>query len=264
MEWMPDGGEPTTETTGSNAGSLSRREFATRIGGGSAAVFGMAWAAPKISTIKYAMRAQAGSPPPPTSTTTTTTGGNPRPRGRLQLSVSSACVGDTCVLVGIGFAANSAVTLEVGSSSHVIGVLTADGNGEVHSTFQLQDDLPRGPRRIRCVGIAPGGRALIVTAPLNIKDQGDCDTGPQGSTSPTSVSGTTATSTTPTTTPTPTTRVSPINTQGGGPPPSQGNGLLAFTGTDAADLAVLGIAAAVGGRALYALARNADDGDEEE
>jgi hypothetical protein len=50
----------------------------------------------------------------------------------------------------------------------------------------------------------------------------------------------------------------------GGSAPSRGSGVLAFTGTDALDLAVLGIAAAVGGRALYALARNADDDDDDE
>jgi hypothetical protein len=265
MERMPDGGEVSTE----NGGSKSRREFASRIGGGTAAAFGMAWAAPKISTIRLTARAaQVGSPHGPPTSTTTTNPGNPPPRGRLRLSASAACVGESCDLHGEGFAPNTAVTLQVDSGTNSLGILTADGNGDVNSTIMLTSDLPRGHHRIRAAGIAPGGRTLVVSAPLNIKDQGDCDTNEQGSTttaaSRTSVSGTTAT--TPTSTPTPSTLVSRASTQGGGPgpPPSQGSGLLAFTGTDAADLAVLGIAAAIGGRALYALARNADDGDEEE
>jgi hypothetical protein len=262
MERMPDRGELSTET----AGSLSRREFASRVGVGSVAAFGMALAAPKISTIRVAMHtAQVGSPTNP-STTTTTTGGNPTPQGRLRLSVSAACVGDTVEVTAEGFSPNTAVTLQVDSGANVLGVLTADGKGEVHTSFQLNDNMPKGPRKIRCVGIAPGGRTLMVDAPINIKDQGDCDVGPEGTTTtlpPTSVSGTTAT-TSPTTVPTPTSVVSSRGAGGGGGKPNQGSGLLAFTGTDAMDLAVLGVAAAIGGRALYALARNADGEDEDE
>ena len=43
-----------------------------------------------------------------------------------------------------------------------------------------------------------------------------------------------------------------------------GGNSLAFTGTDAINLALVGGAAALGGRALYGLARRSDDDDEDE
>jgi hypothetical protein len=258
----PDGVEQATDATG----SLSRRDFAARVGVGSAAAFGMAWAAPKISTVKFAMRAAAGSPPPSstTSSTTTTTIG-PGQQGEISLSEDVACIDDSITVVAEGFAPRTAVTIQINSSAYVIGVITANNDGEARTTFRLRDDVPLGIQKIRAVGIAPGGRSLVLEASLEVRGEDDCPPGPSGTTTPgsTSVSGSTVTTApTVTTVPvTPTTRV-----RGSGTPstPNQGSGLLAFTGTDALDLAVLGIAAAVGGRALYALARNGDDEDEDD
>jgi hypothetical protein len=261
MERMPDRGEGSNDT----AGSLSRREFTTRVGAGSAATFAMAFAAPKISTIRLTSRAaQVGSPTSTStsSSTTSTTVGGQGPKGKIKLSRSAACVGDTIVVQADGFAPNTAVNLQIDSSAFVIGVVTANNKGEITVNVKLKSDYPQGPHKIRAVGIAPGGRTLTLDAPINIKTQGDCDDDVENEgTTSTVVAGQTSTSVTPTSAPvTPTS--SRVST-GGGTTPSQGSGSLAFTGSDAVDLAVVGIAAAVGGRALYALARNGEDDDDE-
>src|SRR5262249_43280648 len=74
---------------------LSRRDFATRFGAGSAAAVGLAWASPHISTIRFARKAAVGSPPPTGSTTTTSTtiGGT---EGSISLNTVTPCVGDIC------------------------------------------------------------------------------------------------------------------------------------------------------------------------
>jgi hypothetical protein len=257
----PDGVEQATDATG----SLSRRDFATRVGAGSAAAFGMAWAAPKISTVKFAMRAAAGSPPPSSTSSTTTTTIGPGQQGEISLSEDVACIGDSITVTAEGFAPRTAVIIQINSSAYVIGIITADNDGEARTTFQLRDDVPLGIQKIRAVGVATGGRSLVLEAPLEVRGEDDCPPGPSGTTTPgsTSVSGTTGT-TAPTATTAPVTPTSRVGTSGTPSSPNQGSGLLAFTGTDALDLAVLGIAAAVGGRALYALARNGDDEDDED
>src|SRR6476619_93431 len=107
---------------------LSRRDFTRRFGGGSVAAVGLAWAAPKITTIKYSAKAKAGSPPP-TSSSTTTTSVPVGQLGHISLSESSPCVGDTIHVKADGFARKTAVTLEIDSPAHTLGVTTANGDG---------------------------------------------------------------------------------------------------------------------------------------
>ena len=68
------------------------------------------------------------------------------------------------------------------------------------------------------------------------------------------------------TTSTTATTAPPVRQNGNPPPggPTIGKNPLAFTGTDAIDLALIGGAAAIGGRALYGLARREDEDEDEE
>jgi hypothetical protein len=115
--------------------------------------------------------------------------------------------------------------------------------------------------------------------PVNIKTEEECHVGPKGSTTttstPTTQPGATTTtprrpttSTSPTSVPTSTTVGAEHQHEGGGegkvPHASNGGGFLAFTGTDSVDLALLGAAAAVGGRALFGLVAHRDEDDEDD
>ncbi len=249
---------------------LSRRDFARRIGGGSAAAVGLAWAAPKITTIRYAAKAKAGSPPP-TSTTTTSTSVPVGQLGHISLSASSPCVGDTIRVTAEGFAPKTAVTLEIDSAAHTLGVTTANGAGAIDVRVELSSHGPTGAHTLRAIGVQPGGRTLTLSAPITIKTEAECQVEQAGSTtttpttSPPGTLGTTSPTSTSTST-TPTTEVGGKQQQGGGGGKPLGESSLAFTGTDAIDLALIGGAAAIGGRALYGLARRSDedaDADEE-
>lgn len=242
---------------------LSRRDFARRFGGGSAAVVGLAFATPKITTIRYAAKAKAGSPPP-TSTTTTSTSVPVGELGHISLSESSPCVGDTIRVKADGFAPKTAVTLEIDSPEHTLGVTTANGDGKINVQIELSSHGPTGAHTLKAVGVQTGGRTLTLSAPITIKTEAECRVENEGSTT-TSTPGTLG-STTPTSTPTsttPTTNAADKQQGGGGGKPLNGNS-LAFTGTDAINLALVGGAAAIGGRALYGLARRSDEDDEDE
>ena len=246
---------------------LSRREFSRRIGTGSAAAaVGLVWAAPKISTIRYATKVVAGSPPPATSTTTSTTPTSV-PVGRqggISVSTGSPCAGDNLGVSASGFVPHTAVRLELDSAENSLGVTTADRTGSIDVSVHLSSHTPAGPHTIRVVGVQSGGRTLTLRATITIRSEEECRVGTKGSTTTTpstthvgprsTTPGTTATSpiTAKVSTPPGTSEVSPGTTTLSG-------GALAFTGTDAVDLALIGAAAAVGGRALYGLARRGDD-----
>src|SRR5262245_41743077 len=99
---------------------MSRRDFASRFGARSAAAVGLAFASPHISTIRFARKAAVGSPAPPPSSSTTTT--IPSPVGNISVSSKTPCVGDICEVKAQGFAPRTAVTLELDSAEHILGV----------------------------------------------------------------------------------------------------------------------------------------------
>jgi hypothetical protein len=249
---------------------LSRRDFAARFGAGSAAAVGLAWASPHISTIRFARKAAVGSapPPPPGSTTTTI----PGPSGTLSLNTVTPCAGDICHVRADGFSARTAVTLEIDSDQHPIGVTTANGKGRVNVNVRLPSDMT-GSHELVVVGVRPGGRTLTLTVPITFKTQAECQVEPQGSTTTTQPGAPTTTAPGPTTSVSPTSVATPTSIaeertpagpSGGGNTVSNGGGFLAFTGTDSVDLALLGAAAAVGGRALFGLVAHRDEDDDEE
>jgi hypothetical protein len=250
---------------------LSRRDFTARFGAGSAAAVGMAWASPHISTIRFARKAQVGSPPPSSSTTTSTTIGGGE--GSITLNTVTPCEGDICSVRAEGFAPRTAVTFELDSSEHTLGVTTAGPRGRVNVTVRLPDGMS-GDHSFVVVGVRPGGRTLTLTVPVKIKTEAECHVGPEGTTTTTQPGSPTTTppnrsttSTSPSTSVPTSTSVAQQRNEGGGggvKGASNGGGFLAFTGTDSVDLALLGAAAAVGGRALFGLVAHRDDEDEDE
>ena len=246
--------------------SISRRRFATvAVGAGSLALAGGALASPRISTIRFAAKAAVGSAPPGSTTTSTTIAGQ---TGSISLSSNSPCAGADLIVQARGFAAKTAVTLEIDSDATTLGVTTCDSQGRIDTIVKLPRH-PTGPHDLVLVGVAPGGRTLTLRTQVDIKTEAECAVGPEGTTSTTTtttnpkVSTSTPSSTTPTTTP-PTT---PVTTESR-KPTRTGSG-LAFTGTDTTELALLGAAAAVAGRMLYGIAAGrggeeddlADEGD---
>jgi hypothetical protein len=252
---------------------LSRRDFAARFGAGSAAAVGLAWASPHISTIRFARKAAVGSPPPPGSTTTTTT--IPGTVGSLTVDTRTPCAGDILHVRADGFVPRTAVTLELDSDADTLGVTTAGSRGRVNVTVRLPSSIT-GPHELVVLGVQPGGRTLKLTVPVTIRTEAECKVGPQGSTTTTQPGETTTTTPAnrPTTSTSPTSVASPTSIAeerhseggggGGGKPASNGGGFLAFTGTDSVDLALLGAAAAVGGRALFGLVAHRDEDEDEE
>jgi hypothetical protein len=121
--------------------------------------------------------------------------------------------------------------------------------------LKLPTTGPTGHHRLVAVGVQPGGRTLALSAPVNIKTQAECEVQNEGTTTtiPQQHEGSTTT-------------IPPNNpgNNGGGPRVSHGGGGLAFTGTDSLDLAVIGLTAAVAGRALYGAAKRDREEDEEE
>lgn len=247
--------------------SLSRRDFAARFGAGSAAAVGVAWASPHISTIRFAQKAAVGSEPPSsTSTTSTTIAGT---EGSVSISNTAPCAGDTMTVTARGFAPKTAVTIEIDSAEHTIGVTTAGAQGRISVGIQLPTNIPTGAHQLVVVGVRPGGRTLSLSTPINIKTQEECVVGPEGTTttSSTPTPPTTGGRGTTSTTATPPTTAPPVKVEETPPskPRSPGNGgLLAFTGTDSVDLALLGAAAAVGGRALFGLVAHRDDDEDDD
>jgi hypothetical protein len=254
---------------------LSRRDFATRFGAGSAAAVGLAWASPHISTIRFARKAAVGSPPPTGSTTTSTT--IPGTASTLTVDTRTPCAGDIFHVRAEGFVPRSAVTLELDSNEHSLGVTSATTRGRVNVTVRLPTDIT-GAHELVVVGVQPGGRTLTLSIPITIKTEQECSSVVQNVTTTTQPGTPTTTtpghkpttSTSPSTTvPTPTTVAEQRTHQGGGgggevQGANTGSGFLAFTGTDSVDLALLGAAAAVGGRALFGLVAHRDEDDEEE
>jgi hypothetical protein len=265
------GSDETARDTDPSPSHLSRRDFTARFGAGSAAAVGLAWAAPHISTIRFARKAAVGSPPPTSTTTSTTIAGV---EGSLSLNTVTPCAGDICHVRAQGFAPRTAVTLEVDSDEHTIGVTTANPKGRINVTVRLPSDIT-GAHSLVVVGVRPGGRTLTLTVPIAIKTEAECHVTPQGSTTTTTQPGVTTTTKPGTTTSSSPSTSVPTSTSiaeenvperggGGGNPVSSGGGFLAFTGTDSVDLALLGAAAAVGGRALFGLVAHRDEDDEED
>jgi len=240
---------------------MSRRDFTSFVGKGSAVAAGMVWAAPKISTVKLAKKAAAGSPPPGTTTTTTTIAGQGNPT--ISVSNASPCGGDTIAVNGRGFVPKTAVSLEIDSPANSLGVTTADSNGNIAVTLRLPTSVPTGSHNLVAVGVQAGGRTLTLEAPLHIKTRAECETGPEGSTA-TTLANTGTTGVAGTTTPGTTRTTGNGKGSSGTTKVSNEGSPLAFTGTDTVDLALIGAAAAVGGRALLGLVgRDRDEDDEE-
>ena len=225
-----DGGDAVLST------SLSRREFAKRAGVGSAAAAGFVWAVPRISTIRYAGKAAAGSRPP--TSTTTETGPVQTLGGKVTVSVESPCVGAQVRVTADGFAPGAGVAIQIDSAAHAIGVVNADAGGAIDVLVTIPTTAPTGLRTLRAVGPMPGGSPQTLTTPITIKTAAECaapdGTGVGAAGSPVGADG-------------------PAGVAGAG----KGGGSLPLTGSDAIDLAVIGGAAAIGGRVLYGATRRA-------
>jgi hypothetical protein len=210
---------------------ISRREFAKRAGASSAAAAGLVWAAPKISTIRYVTKAAAGSRPP----TSTTTGSVPVGPlgGQISVSATSPCVGADVRVIAAGFAASAPIALQIDSAAHAIGIAQADADGAIDAVVTIPASAPTGPRNLLAVGPPPGGGTLTLTTPITIKTAAECTE--QTSSTPVGAAGNPA-----------------------APDGSSGSGSLPLTGSDAIDLAIIGGATAIAGRALYGAARGAD------
>jgi len=269
------GSDVPARESGSSPPRLSRRDFATRFGAGGAAALGIAWASPHISTVRFAAKAAVGSPPPTHGSTTTTSTTIAGQEGSVSVSTQSPCVGDILTVHASGFAPRTAVTLELDSAERSLGVTTAGTRGGIDVTVRLPSGVT-GSHELVVVGVRPGGRTLTLTVPLTIKTEDECNVGPENSSTTTTTqpgvttttkpgSKPTTSTAPPTTAPTSTTIASKNNHEGGGGvhSASSGGGFLAFTGTDSVDLALLGAAAAVGGRALFGLVAHRDEDDEE-
>jgi cytochrome c len=211
-----------------SSGSLSRREFAKRAGFGSAAAAGLVWAAPRISTIRYAAKAAAGSAPP---TSTTNTAPVETLGGKVTVSAASPCVGEQVRVTANGFAPNAGVAIQIDSAAHAIDMVNADASGAVDVLVTIPTNAPTGLRTLRAVGPIPGGTTQILTTEITIKTAAEC-AAPDGT-------GVGATG-------------SPV---GAGVGAGTGGGTLPLTGSDAIDLAAIGGAAAIGGRVLYGATR---------
>jgi hypothetical protein len=210
--------------------SFGRREFTKRAGIGTAAAAGIVWAAPKISTIKYATKAAAGSRPP--GTTTTATVPTVTLGGEVTVSATSPCVGTDVRVNAAGFAAGAGVAIQIDSAAIPIGMVHADARGAVDALVSIPTTAPTGPRSLRVVGPKADGTTLALTAAITIKTAAECATD---------------------------TGVGPTGTPVGAMPEGDdgGGGSLPLTGSDAIDLAVIGGAAAIGGRVLYGMSRRA-------
>jgi hypothetical protein len=239
---------------------LSRRQFTRHVGAGGVAAVGLMWAGPKISTIRYAAKAAAGSPPPTSTSTSTTVPGVP---GTLSVDTRSPCVGDSIHVQASGFVQKTAVTVELDSAAHILGTTTTNGDGRINVRVDLAPDGPTGAHTLIVVGVRPGGQTLTLSVPLVIKTVAECQTQSEGSTT---TSPTTAPPNTPTTTPTVTTAPQtpqPPQQQQGGESLQHGGGVLAFTGANSSELALVGGAAALAGWAVYGVASDREGGDDD-
>jgi hypothetical protein len=239
---------------------LSRRQFTRNVGAGGVAAVGLMWAGPKISTIRYAAKAAAGSPPP---TTTTSTTGPGVPEGTISVNTRSPCAGDSFQLHASGFVQKTAVTIELDSAAHILGTTTSNGDGRINVRVDLAPDGPTGEHTLKVIGVRPGGQTLTLSVPLVIKTVAECETQSEGSTT---TSPTTVPASTPTTTPTVTTapqKPQQPQQQQGGESLQHGGGVLAFTGANSSELALVGGAAALAGWAVYGIASDREGGDDD-
>jgi hypothetical protein len=239
---------------------LSRRQFTRNVGASGVAAVGLMWAGPKISTIRYAAKAAAGSPPPTTTTSTTVPG---TPEGTISVNTRSPCAGDSIQLHASGFVQGTAVTIELDSAEHILGTTTSNGDGRVNVRVDFPSDGPTGEHILKVIGVRPGGQILTLSVPLVIKTVAECQTQSEGSTTstPTTVPANTST-TTPTATTTPQKPQQPQQQQGG-ESLQHGGGVLAFTGANSSELALVGGAAALAGWAVYGVASDREGGDDD-
>jgi hypothetical protein len=231
---------------------LSRRQFARKVGGGSAAALGLMWAAPNISTIRYAAKAVVGSGPPTSSTTTTTTPVGAE--GTMTVDNPNPCAGTAIHIHASGFAPNTAVNLELDSPANPLGTTTANSNGRINVLYKVPLSGPFAAHSVIATGVKPGGQTLVLSAHIVIKTVADCEQGHQGSTVPTTAGA--STSVPATTTPT----TAPKKVHGQGEALQKGSN-LPFTGRNSTDLALTGGAAALAGFAVYGMAAGRDDED---
>jgi hypothetical protein len=234
---------------------LSRRQFARKVGGGSAAALGLMWAAPKISTIRLAASNPGSSPP--TSTTTTTT--IPGSVGGMSVDDPNPCAGTSLHIHADGFAPNTGVNFTLDSPANPIGNATANSAGKINALYPVPLTGPFGAHTIIATGQKPGGQTLTLSAPIVIKTVADCHQGTEGSTVPPTTAPGASTSVPATTTPTTT---KPKHEKQQGESLQQGSN-LPFTGMNSTDLALAGGAAALAGWAIYGIGGSRDRDDED-
>jgi hypothetical protein len=221
-----------------DAAGVSRRDFTKRAAAGSVAAAGLVWVAPKISTIKYATKTAAGSRPPTLGTTAVPNVPVQPLGGRISISKQSPCVGDSVRVTAQGFAQLAAVTLELDSAAQPIGMTTADANGAIDVVVTIPKTGPTGTHSLRAVGVKSGGTILTLSSPILIKTEAECVTDPA---TPVGAAG------------------GPGATRPAATGESGQGGSLPLTGSDAIDLALIGGAAAIGGRVLYGITKHGDD-----
>ncbi len=214
---------------------VSRREFAKRAGVGSAAAAGLVWAAPKISTIRYATKAAAGSVPPNTTTVTNTVpesalGGQGDRLGRVAVCRHRGARHRRRVRAGREVSRSRSTPPRTRSA-------WCTRTRAAPSTSWSPFRRPRRPARAHCAssGPTPGGTTQTLTTAITIKTAAECAESHVGAAG------------------------DPVGSGGAAGVPGAGTrgGSLPLTGSDAIDLAVIGGAAAIGGRVLYGATRHA-------
>jgi hypothetical protein len=252
--------QPRSATTGDppTVGpiGLSRRQFARNVGASGVAV-GLIWAGPKISTIRYAAKAAAGSPPP--TSTSTSTSVPEGPLGTISVTNANPCAGDSVQIHASGFVPKTALTIELDSAAHILGTTTTNGDGRINAKIDFAANGPTGAHVLKVVGVRTGGQTLVLSVPVVIKTAAECKTHSEGSTTTVEPNSSTTGPHSSTSTPTVTTKPQQPQNQQGGESLQHGSGGLAFTGANSSELALVGGAAALAGWALYGIASERDE-----
>jgi LPXTG-motif cell wall-anchored protein len=88
----------------------------------------------------------------------------------LTVGCPTPTAGDTVGIEGRTFAAGSAVSITLASSSVVVGTATADASGAVALEVTIPATTPRGAQTINAAGQAPDGTPLSVSASITVAD----------------------------------------------------------------------------------------------
>lgn len=90
----------------------------------------------------------------------------------ITVSATALCPGDSLVVQGRGFAADSSVLIALAANDTNLGTATADGEGNVSFETAVPDTQAAGDYTIQASGTDPEGAELVLSAALTVED---CD-----------------------------------------------------------------------------------------